>query len=142
MTHERPDWLADGQEVYVVTARGSWDGYHFRKGTVTGGTKTQVKVTIGSHEARYRLSDLKEVGRNEYTSPQLAPPDDRRVLAEKQRLAVKAAMGPLVEAHTEYSSYAKIHTGNLELARQVAEAFRSAAQHALDTLPTALEGQP
>lgn len=129
-----PAWLVPGADVWEVHGR-AMDGYLIRKVHVERLTATQAVTTIGSAEVRWRLSTLRRIGVDFYASPELAGPDDPRVIDTQVREQVSAAMHPLTEALEEYRRGARLYTKELAKAREVATAIRDAAQHALDNFP-------
>jgi hypothetical protein len=126
-----PDWLHEGATVYQ--ARGGGRGYV--PVSVTRFTSTQVLVSNGNHEIRYRLSDLRGVGVDYYKSSWLVGPNSPEVRAWLEREKVRQTLIRLrnaVPPSVDINISAQL--GNREKALAFVAEIRDAAQRAIDDL--------
>lgn len=138
---ERPEWAYDGAEIY--SARGVWNGPdHVKPCTVLRATPTQIIVKEYGQEARYRISDLMRVGETGRTGSRLVSSDDEVVTLSKLRAQTREAMRDLSNLVTESQKHARIFTDDPELALEMANAFRDAADKAVAGLDQARRDYP
>jgi hypothetical protein len=132
---EPPAWLVPGATVYSVRALGHGSDHRAIPLTVERLTNTQVVLrTSADAETRFRLSDLRQVGRDPYSSPELIEPADPRVLAQRNREVAKRAMAELRRAHEEVAGGALIYRNDPETALSIALRFQAAATTAVAKL--------
>lgn len=95
-------------------------------------TRTQVVVTdAGGRERRFRLNDLKEMGRH-WPCPRLVAPDDPQVLAVQEERATSHALAHLALAIEKQRLQDSGQTLDQAIAKL--EAVRMAATEALASL--------